>query len=231
MIKHSPGQVESPQDSRDSALSLPPPVPGLEEAAAARPGAWASATAFTIARLAQAAADDPRPVLLAASPWWLRERGRPFGPGLAGLGLARDRWLLVTADKEAARLWAVEEALKSGAVAGVIAALEAPSLVATRRLDLSARAGRALGIALRVKPPDDLSAARVRWRVGPAPSAPHPWDPEAPGAPRWRVEAARRRSGPPAEWLVEVDDETGRLRVASGLADHAPVRGAAHRAA
>jgi hypothetical protein len=110
-------------------------------------------------------------VLLAASPWWLRERGgRSAGAG--GLGLARDRWLLVTADKEAARLWAVEEALKSGAVAGAIAALEAPSLVATRRLDLSARAGRALGIALRVKPPDDLSAARVRWRVGPAPAPP-----------------------------------------------------------
>jgi protein ImuA len=160
----------------------------------------------------------------------MRERGRPFGPGLERLGLPRDRWLLVVADKEAARLWAVEEALKSGAVAGALAALEAPSLVGTRRLDLSARAGRAFGMALRVKPPDDLSAARVRWRVGPAPSAPNPLDPEAPGRTRWRVEAVRRRDGPPGEWLMELDDE-GRLRVAAGLADHPPVREGAHAAA
>jgi protein ImuA len=231
MIKHSQASGESPQDSFDSAPSLPAPASGLEEAAAARPGAWASAAGFAIARLAQAAANDGRPVLIACSPWWMQERGRPFGPGLERLGLPRDRWLIVTADKEAARLWAVEEALKSGAVAGALAALEAPSLVATRRLDLAARDGRALAMALRVKPPDDLSAARVRWRVGPAPSAPNPLDPEAPGAPRWRVEATRRRDGPPAQWLMELDDETGRLRVVAGLADHAPVRGDAHAAA
>jgi protein ImuB len=205
MIKHSPVGRESPQDSRDSLLSLPASTPGLEEAAAAQPGSWAAAAGFALSRLAQVAAGDARPVLLAASPRWMQERGRLFGPGLARLGLPRDRWLLVAADKEAARLWAVEEALRSGAVAGALAAVETPSLVMTRRLDLSARDGRALCIALRVKPPDDLSAARVRWRVGPAPSAPNPLDAEAPGAVRWRVEAVRRRSGAPAKWLVEVE--------------------------
>jgi protein ImuA len=231
MIKHSSPRGESSRDQVSGTLSLPAPVHGLEEAAAARAGVWAPAVGFALARLAQSAADDPRPVLLAAQPFWLRERGRPFGPGLLRFGLSQDRWLLVTADKEAALLWAVEEALKSGAVAGALAAVEAPSLVMTRRLDLSAREGHALGIALRARPPEDLSAARVRWRVGPAPSAPNRWDAEALGAVRWRVEAARRRDGPPASWMVEVDDETGRLRVAPGLADHAPVREPAHRAA
>jgi protein ImuA len=84
---------------------------------------------------------------------------------------------------------------------------------------------------LRMHPPDDLSAARVRWRVGAAPSAPNPLDPEAPGALRLQVRAAKRRDGPPGEWLMELDDETGRLRVAPGLADHAPVRDAAYAAA
>ncbi len=213
------------------AASLPAPAPGLEEAAAAHAGSWAPPTAFALARLAAVAAEDPRPLLIAAAPWWLRERGRPFGPGMAQLGVGRDRWWLVATPKEAGVLWAVEEALRSGAVAGVLVALDAPSFVATRRLDMMARGSGALCIALRVKPPDDLSAARVRWRVGPAPSAPHPWDLGAPGAPRWRVRAVKRRDGPPGEWLVEVDDETGRLRVAPGLADHAPVRDAAHAAA
>ena len=217
MIKHSSHPPESgresPQDSRDPhpslGASLPAPAWGLEETSVARAGVWAPAAGFAVARLAEAAAVDARPVLIAAPPWWLHERGRPFGPGLVRLGLPRDRWLLVRADKEAALLWAVEEALKSGAVSGALACVEAPSLVMTRRLDLSARQGRALGMTLRIRPAEDLSAARVRWRV----------------------EAVKRRDGPPATWLVEIDDETHRLRVAPGLADHAPVRDASHRAA
>lgn len=231
MIKHSAGRGESKPLHDPAAQSLPQVTAALEEASAARPGAWAAATGFALARLAQAAAADPRPVLLAASPFWLRERGRFFGPGLVRLGLPRDRWLLVRAEKEASLLWAVEEALRSGAVAGALAAVVAPSLVMTRRLDLSAREGRALAVALRARPPDDLSAARVRWRVGPAASGANRWDPDAPGATRWRVEAVRRLDGPPAAWMVEVEDGTGRLRVASGLADHAPVRESARAAA
>lgn len=229
MIKHSSRLRESSRH-QDSA-SPPAPAPGLEETAAAGPGAWAAAAGFALTRLAQAAAGDSRPVLLAAPPFWLRERGRPFGPGMIRFGLPQNRWLLVTADKEAALLWAAEEALKSGAVAGVLAAVEAPSLVMTRRLDLCAREGGALGLALRARPPDDLSAARVRWRIASAPSAPNRLDPEAPGAARWRVEAVRRRDGPPASWLMELDDETGRLRVVPGLADHPAVRRPAHAAA
>lgn len=222
---------ESKSDKDLGSLSLPAAVHGLEESSAARAGSWSAATGFALARLAAMSEADGRPVLIAASPYWMRERGRPFGAGLSRFGLPHDRWLLASPDKEAALLWAAEEALRSGAVSGVLAALEAPSLVATRRLDLAARQGQSLGVALRVRPPDDLSAARVRWRVGTAPSALNPLDPAAPGAVRWRVEAVKRRDGPPGEWLVEWDDETGRLRMAAGLADHAPVRGHAHAAA
>lgn len=235
MIKHSPAGRESKGREDSSVVSLPAPEPGLEEAAAGQAGVWGPAMGFALQRLAEAAAGagagPPRPTLVVAAPHWLRERGRPFGPGMARLGIGPGGWLLAVAESEAQRLWAAEEALKSGAVAGVLAAVDGASLTATRRLDLSARAGRALGVVLRTGPPQDLSAARVRWRVGPAPSAGDPLDPAAPGAVRWRVEATRRRDGPPGEWLVELDDETPGLRVVPGLADHPPLRRAGVAAA
>ena len=51
----------------------------------------------------------------------------------------------------------------------------------------------------------DLSAARARWRVASAPSATHPWDPNAPGAPRWTAELFRARGHRPGAWTAGWD--------------------------
>jgi protein ImuA len=110
--------------------------------------------------------------------------------------------------------------LKSGAVAGGLASVEAPAFVATRRLDFAARAGGALGVLLRVGAAGDLSAARRRWRIKTGSSGAHPFDPAAPGRVRLTAELVRRRDGPPGAWALEQDDETGRLRVVAGLAGH-----------
>jgi protein ImuA len=199
--------------------AFPDPVP-FEEVAAAQPQDVASATAFAIWRALEGARGDGRPVALIVTPAFQNERGRLFSWGAKSLGLDQGRILLVRARREAEALWAFEETLKSGAVAAALGPLDAPSFVATRRLDFAARAGRAQALVLRASPSGDLSAARLRWRISSAPSAPHPLDARAPGPARLTAALARSRDGRTGAFTLEQDHETGRLRLAAGLADH-----------
>ena len=190
---------------------------GLEEAWGEGAPGRIGAALFGLARAAEG---DERPVVLAATTPWLHEQGRWFRDGLKVLGLPDDRLLLVEAAKDGQILWALEEALRSNAVAGVVAAVDALTLLASRRLDLAAREAKAVCLLLRTREPKDISVARRRWRIAPAPSAPHPYDPDAPGAARLKAVLTRSRGEPPGEWILEWDDETHRFRLASGLADH-----------
>ncbi len=200
----------------------------LEEVGAAQPADIAVALAFALCRLGPAA--DPRPWVMATTPMWLRERGRPFARGLARLGAAPERLIWIRAAKEAEALWALEETLKSGAVAGGLAMVEQPAFVTTRRLDFAARAGEARAVLIRAGPAFDLSAARMRWRVASAPSAQGGFDEAAPGPARIAAELVRRRAGPPGRWILEQDDEAGGFRVDAGLADHGLADAGAERA-
>jgi protein ImuA len=190
----------------------------LEEVGAAEPADAASALAFALERLTDG--DDPRPWVLATTPMWLRERGRPFARGLAFGRFAPERLIWVRAEREAGALWALEEALKSGAVAGGLGCVEQPAFVTTRRLEFAARAGGARGVLLRAGPISDLSAARRRWRIAARPSGEAAFDLGAPGPVRLQAELVRRRDGPPGIWDLEQDDETGRFGVVAGLAGH-----------
>jgi protein ImuA len=202
-------------------VALPAPE-AFEEAAAAHPQDVASTLAFGLARALEAAdaRADLRPFAMVTSPLFGNEWGRLSGWGARGLGLDASRLIVIRARREAEALWAFEEALKSGALAAVLGPLEAPSFVATRRLDYAARAGQATAFALRVSSAQDLSAARLRWRISAEPSAPHPFDPRAPGAGRLSADLARSRTGQTGRYLLEQDHATGRFRLAAGLADH-----------
>lgn len=211
-----------PADSPVPGLCAYPDPEPFEEAAAAGPQDLASTLAFALSRAIAAAEGrgDDRPVAMVSTPLFDHERGRLFGWGAGGLGLDPARLLLIRVRREPEALWAFEEALKSGATAAVIGALDRPAFVATRRLDFAARAGQASAFVLRAGPAGDLSAARLRWRVAAEPSAPHPFDPRAPGAARLRAELVRSRDGKSGRFLLEQDDETHRFRLAAGLADH-----------
>lgn len=199
------------------ALAPRPARLGLEEAWGEGAPGRIGAALFGLIRAAEG---DGRPVMVAATGSWLREQGRWFRDGLKIAGLEDARLLFVEARKDSEILWALEEALKSNAVAGTVAAADAVSLLASRRLDMVAREAKATCLLLRTREPTDLSAARRRWRIAPAPSAPHPYDPEAPGATRLKAALTRSRGEPPGEWILEWDDEAHRFRLASGLADH-----------
>lgn len=188
---------------------FPETAASLEEACAPTPRDMAATMLFALSRRAQG---DERPVLIAAPRAWFGEHGRPYGPGLAGAAL-----LLTPVSTAAEALWVLEQALRSGAVSLALGAVDDASLAQTRRLEFAARDGGAVGLML-PRHGGGLSAARRRWRVTAALSAPDIDDPRAPGRTRLIAEMTRGRGERPGAWMMEQDDETHRLRLADRLA-------------
>ena len=118
-------------------------------------------------------------------------RDELFAPGLAELGLAPERLIVVRARARAARLWALEEALRSPGLAAALAEVDRLSLTQSRRLQLAAEAKGVTALLLR--PPGagaTPSAAATRWRI------------ESSAQRGGRRTTARRAFGPP-HWRVE----------------------------
>ena len=167
------------------------------------------------ATLAARIADDKRPIL------WCR-RGRDlYGPGLAAFGIDTDRLILVQGAKDADILWAMEEALRSGAVAAVLGEVARANATATRRLQLAAERGGGTALLLRpgktTVPP---CPAATRWRIVTAPTLDGV---DGVTGPRWQVDLMRCRNGMPRSWVVEMrHGSTGDFVVVTDLL-HRPV--------
>jgi protein ImuA len=152
---------------------------------------------------------------------WLRlrrdrqEAGLPYGPGLARYGIATDRLILAEADSAAALLWALEEALRCGALSVALAEGVAPDLTASRRLQLAAEASGVTALLVSHGPAPTRSAALTRWRVAAAPS------PEGVHCPRWQVELLRCRGGRPGSWMLEWKNAALGFSVVPALAGRA----------
>jgi protein ImuA len=154
---------------------------GLHEIAPAGPGDGAAAMGFALAVGARflAAAPPRASALLIADDFCARETGALYGPGLAAMGLAMERLVIVSAPDARALLWAMEEALKSGAPAFVIGEMWGGArhydLTASRRLLLAARSGGAPALLVHggaFGGADNLSsAAETRFEIACAPSA------------------------------------------------------------
>lgn len=169
----------------------------------------------------------------------IREGGRLYGPGLGGPEPGNSepggsgpggsmstpsRLLLVEAAKAADVLWAAEEALKSGAATLVVAEIEAVDLTPARRLALAAAATDTPCVLLTHASHGPAAATSTRWRIAPAPGAPHPFDPHAPGASRLEARIERSRLSPALEsttTVLEWSDAAFRFRVVPRLADRA----------
>jgi protein ImuA len=137
---------------------------------------------------------------------WIGPRDELFAPGLAELGVAPERLIVVRVRTRAARLWALEEALRSPGLAAALAEVEQLTLTESRRLQLAAEAKGVTALLLR--PPGAAaspSAAATRWRIEAAPSA----VPRAAGMagrafgpPHWRLSLLRCRGGRTGSWQV-----------------------------
>jgi protein ImuA len=208
--RQAPGQTAPPPcplglPVLDAALEGGLPGGCLQEVIPADEGAAAAGfAAFLLGRLAKEAEGGGRGVL-----WASLGEGDLYPPALAAYGLDPGAVILLSAPSPAELLWAMEEALRSPALAGVVGEVDRLDLTTGRRLQLAAAAGGGVGfLLLRAdRPAAAVSAAALRWRVGAGPDR------------TWHVELLRRRSGRLGAWILEREDETDRLLVAAELGD------------
>lgn len=160
----------------------------------------------------------------------IRRSGRPYRPGLPVA--MRDRVIHVAARNAADALFALEEGLRCRDLACVIGELAGNpkqlDFTASRRLTLATEKHGVPLFLVRLDAQPELSAARMRWRVAAAPSAPPLWNRNAPGRAAWRAELFRARAHPPGEWILR-DDEP--VLAAESAAAAAPDHGDLVRAA
>lgn len=204
---------------RQGALHEILPATGYDQGAAA-----GFLTALMVRRLMTAL---PRQkILWCLDPLSACENARLYPPGLAAFGLDSARVILLRADRHADALWALEEGLRSKALAGVVGELyDDVALVASRRLALAAAAGGSTALLLRPACALGAGAARSRWRIAAAPSARHPFDPAAPApVARFQADLVRSRQGKQRRWVMEWDDETHALAMVAALADQSAGR-------
>lgn len=169
---------------------------------------------------------------------WCRRDGDLYGPGLAAFGLDSARLIVVRARRPEERLWAMEEALRSGAPAAVLGEVDRVDPTAARRLQLAAEAGGVTALLLNGnKAGGPPLPATTRWQVTAAASgtdgasdgtADGTTDGTTDGGPlftrpRWRADLQHCRGGRPAAWIMEWRDEpTGGFAVVTDLRDRSP---------
>lgn len=188
---------------------------------------WASSVGFAL-RLA-IRRHSQFPIVWCWPKSFANEIGNLYGPGLAELGIDPSRLLMIETARERDALWAMEEALKSGAAGLVIGVLHELDLLEARRLSLACQS--ALTPCLLVSHAARPSAASTasRWRTAVQPSSPHPLVASHPGAfvvhasiERCRLNPALPQSDPFAlEWC----DETHRFRMPAPLVYRTAGRG------
>jgi protein ImuA len=181
------------------------------------PAAMRIALAMAIRRLSDPV--ERRPLLWCRIVREVREYGNLYGHGIETMGLPRHRFVTVTLKRPADALWVAEEALKSGAVAIVIADVDAKhtNLTATRRLSLAAQTGKAAGLLVFTTPQSVSTASHTRWIASASRSQPPPYDLHAPGKPSWNLELVRARGGRPGAWVVEWQNAPYRFNLVSKL--------------
>jgi protein ImuA len=137
-------------------------------------------------------------------------------------GLDPARFLIVETDTAEESAWALEEGLKSGALAGCLAQVEIKTPLAARRLGLAAQAARTPCLLLSPHGTAAVPGTLTRWRIATEASAHVPFDTGAPGTACWRLSLERCRGGAPgARFHVEAGDEADGLRVAAASSDRA----------
>ena len=164
------------------------------------------------------------PLFLVMPAYGFREYGRLHGHGLRALGLDPVRLILVETSHRKETLWAIEEALHSGAPAAVAGVIDKLDLKTSQRLHLAATDCGLPLFLLRPAPNLEASAAATRWRVGTAEAARDRFGLIT--RPRWHLRLERCRNGRPGEWVVEYDHVAHRFSLAATLADPARTRGA-----
>jgi protein ImuA len=225
ILPHPGSLVEGPSPLSFGSPELDGRLPGLRlellhEIAPARPADGPTALGFALGLTVRALQDNRGAALIVASRRAMAELGRPYGPGLNGLGLDPGRLVLVEAGTPLQVLWALEEALRARSLRAVLGLLGGGlALKPSRRLALAAAGSGSLLLCLRPAGAEEANAAAFRWRVSARPAERDAFG--ALGAWRCGVALERCRQGRPGEFALEWDHESLRFCLAAGMADHA----------
>ena len=199
----SPGRPHLPLGVPEIDRSLP--GGGLRPGCIHEVGGDEAATGFCAVLLGRAGRVGGRRGAPGGSLLWLARENDLYPPGLVPYGIGAGQLLIVSGLKrQADMLWAMEEALRCRALAGVVAEAEAIGLAAGRRLMLAAEGTGVLGLVLsrgggKGRGGVGVSVAVSRWRITSVPGL----DGGRGGAEAsWRVQMLHCRGGRPGEWLV-----------------------------
>ncbi len=184
---------------------------GFHELLGAAAGDEALALGFAFSLAARASGGTGKSLCFCGAGGEEQERGQLYGHGLAALGIAPDRMVMIAAPNEKDLLWTLEEAVASGAFGAVVGSLAAKerhySFAASRRLKLRAAAKQTPLFLLRHRSCGGATAAHGRWRVSSLPSRSEGAHAgyNLLGPPRLRLSLERMGGLPPQEWEMELD--------------------------
>ena len=171
----------------------------LHEVFADEPRQSGAALGFTFGLARQLLTAERQAVLYLQLSGEGQELGLPYGAGFQQFGIDPAKLVIGRIDSVAELLWAMEEAIACRAVAGVIADLashpKALDFTVSRRLSLRAAAAGTSAFLVRYGRGREASAAKLRWRISSAMSGEVPFDPRAPGPPRFQIEIEKGRLG------------------------------------
>lgn len=153
----------------------------------------------------------------------LDRRKQFYPPAALGLGFAADQLIVVQAANAEEELWALDQSLRSPAVAAALAWPEKLDAHAFRRLQLAAEGGGGLGLLLRpLRTQHEPSWAEIRLGVEPQVNT------SRGEARRWKIRLLRCRGAHGEATLnVRIDDEAHPVYLVAELADSTIARRAA----
>jgi protein ImuA len=193
----------------------------------------ASARLFALMLLRRRLAQCPDGrVLWCALPSDLGEGGHPYAPALARMGFDPGQFLFVAPQRRSDVLWAMEEGLRSNALAAVVGQVGDVELTPARRLALAAAAANTPCLLVADVRAGPVAAVATRWRIGPLPTSltsggRRGGERRAP----WRISVGleRCRSRPVGSgsevFTAEWSDDAHCFRVVAGSADRAAAPG------
>jgi len=134
---------------------------------------------------------------------WISSSRKVFPTALRTFGVDPDRFIFLDLKKEKDVVWAMDEALKCGALSAVIGEITEIDFKTSRRLQLDVEKSGVTGFVLRNNSRNIGTIASVsRWMVSPLLSEKTGQVPGI-GFPKWRVELSRIRNGKPGTWNVK----------------------------
>lgn len=134
---------------------------------------------------------------------WISSSRTLFPPALKAFGIQPERFIFIDLKRERDVLWAMDEALKCGALSVVVGEMQNISFMESRRLQLSVEQSQVTGFILRNSLNKVNTTACVsRWNITSLPSETIE-DLPGIGFPKWKVELLKVRNGKPGAWEMQ----------------------------